>query len=103
MVSSTSRPHREINIITDKNTPFGFGDFKIGEQIIYTVKYADDIVLVAKEGKVLQDVIDKVIEIGGCYGMEMNVEKNKSNGNFKTTFVCKNCDRTKATRECGIF
>jgi len=26
---------------------------------------------------VLQDIIDKLIEIGGCYGMEMNVEKTK--------------------------
>ena len=30
-----------------------------------------------KEEKVLQDMIDKLIEIGGCYGMEMNVEKTK--------------------------
>jgi len=26
---------------------------------------------------VLQDMIDKLIEIGRCYGMEMNVEKTK--------------------------
>jgi hypothetical protein len=41
------------------------------------VKYADDLVVLAKEEKVLQDVIDKLIEIRGCYGMEMNVEKTK--------------------------
>jgi len=29
----------------------GFGDFKIGGQIIHTVKYADDLVLLAKEEK----------------------------------------------------
>jgi hypothetical protein len=39
------------------------------------VKYADDLILLAKEEKVLQDMIDKLIEIGRCYGMEMNVEK----------------------------
>ena len=33
--------------------------------------------LLAKEEKVLQDMIDKLIEIGGCYGLEMNVEKTK--------------------------
>ena len=55
----------------------GFGDFKIGRQIIHTVKYADDLVLLAKEEKVLQDMIDKLIEIGKYYGMEMNVEKTK--------------------------
>ena len=53
------------------------GDFKIGGQIIHTVKYADDLVSLAKEEKVLQDMIDKLIEIGRCYGMEMNVEKTK--------------------------
>ena len=31
----------------------GFGDFKIGGQIINTPKYADDLVLLAKEEKVL--------------------------------------------------
>ena len=41
------------------------------------MKYADDLVLLAKEEKVLQDMIDKLIEIGGCYGMELNVQKSK--------------------------
>jgi hypothetical protein len=55
----------------------GFGDFKIGGQIIHTVKYADELVLLTRKVKVLQDIIDKLIEIGRCYGMEINVEKNK--------------------------
>ena len=55
----------------------GLGDFKIGGQIIHTVKYADVLVLLAKEEKVLQDMIDKLIETGRCYGMEMNVGKTK--------------------------
>jgi hypothetical protein len=55
----------------------GLGDFKIGGQIIHTVKYADELVLLAKEEMVLQGMIDKPIEIGRCYGMEMNVEKTK--------------------------
>jgi hypothetical protein len=42
----------------------GLGDFKIGDQIITTVKYADDFVLLAKKEKVLQDMIDKLIETG---------------------------------------
>ena len=53
------------------------GDPKIGGQIIHTVKYTDDLVVLAKEEKVLQDIIDKLIEIGRCYGMETNVEKTK--------------------------
>jgi hypothetical protein len=54
----------------------GFGDFKIGH-VIRTVKYADVLVLLAKEGTVLQSMIDRLIEIGRRYGMEMNVEKTK--------------------------
>jgi hypothetical protein len=34
------------------------------------VKYADDLLLLAKEEMVLQDMIDKLIEIGRIYGME---------------------------------
>jgi len=45
--------------------------------IIQTVKYADDLVLMAKEEKVLQGMIDKLIKIGSCYDMEMNVEKKQ--------------------------
>ena len=54
----------------------GFGGFEIGGEIIHTVKYADEFVLLGKEEMVLQDMIDK--EIGRCYGIEMNVEKTKA-------------------------
>jgi hypothetical protein len=54
----------------------GFGGFKIG-QVIRTVKYADDRVLLAREENVLQGMIDRLIEIGRRYGMEMNVRKTK--------------------------
>jgi hypothetical protein len=47
-------------------------------------------------------MIDKLIETGGCYGMEMNVQK-KIIENFKTNFPSKNYDRPKTTRQCGIF
>jgi hypothetical protein len=42
----------------------GLGDFNIGRQIIQTVKYADDLVLMAEEETVLQSMIDKLIETG---------------------------------------
>jgi len=74
----------------------GFGDFKIGGKIIHTVKYADDLVLLAKEEKVLQDIIDKLIEIGRCYGMEMNVKKPKVIRISRQPFPV-------TTRDCGIF
>jgi hypothetical protein len=54
-----------------------FGDFEMGGQIIHTVKYASDLVLLAKKENVLQEAIDKLIETGECYGKEMNMEKTK--------------------------
>ena len=48
----------------------GFGDFKIGGQVIHSVKYAYDLVLLAKEEAVLQGMIAKL-------SMKMNVEKTK--------------------------
>jgi hypothetical protein len=41
------------------------------------VKYADNLVLMAKEETVLQGMIDNVIETDRYYGMEVNVEKTK--------------------------
>jgi hypothetical protein len=55
----------------------GFGDFKIGGQIIHTVKYADDLVLLVKEEKVQQGMTDELTETGGCYEMKINIEKTK--------------------------
>jgi hypothetical protein len=47
----------------------GFGDFNIGGKVIRTVKYADDLVLLAREEKVLRGMVDRLIEIGRRYGM----------------------------------
>jgi hypothetical protein len=44
---------------------------------IRTAKYADDLVLLAREEKVLQGVVDRLSEIGRRYGMEINMEKTK--------------------------
>ena len=66
-----------FNLYLAKEALDGLGDFNIGGKIIQTVKYADDLVLMAKEETVLQGMIDKLTEIGRCYGMEMNVEKTK--------------------------
>jgi hypothetical protein len=41
------------------------------------VKYAYDLVLLAREEMLLQVMIDRLIGIGRCSGMEMNVEKLK--------------------------
>jgi hypothetical protein len=41
------------------------------------VKFADKFVLLANAEMALQDMTDKLIEIGKCYGIEMNMEKTK--------------------------
>jgi hypothetical protein len=53
----------------------GFGDCKLGGQIIRIAKYAHDLVLLAKEKTVLLGIIDKLNESGRYYGMKMNVEE----------------------------
>jgi hypothetical protein len=42
----------------------GIGGFKIRGQVIRTVKYADDLVLLAREETVLQGMINRLNEIG---------------------------------------
>ena len=53
----------------------GLGDFKTEGQVIYAVKYPGDLVLLSIQETMLQGMIDRLIEIGRCYEMEMNVEK----------------------------
>lgn len=52
-----------------------FGYFKLGVKVIRAVEYADGLVLMAKEGTVLQYIIDRLMEIKRCYRMESNVER----------------------------
>jgi len=46
---------------------------KVGGQVIHTVKYADNTVLLDEE----EAVQGRLTETGRCSGMEMNVEKTK--------------------------
>jgi hypothetical protein len=55
-------------------------DASIG-QVILTVKYADDFLLLAEEEMVLQGMIDRLNEIR----VEINVEKDCSDANLKAT------------------
>ena len=59
-----------------KKAPEGFGDFKIGH-VIYTVKYADDLVLLAKEETKVQSMTDGLGQDGRHYEMDINVENTK--------------------------
>jgi len=59
------------------------------------LRYGEDFVLLGKGEAVLQSMIDRLIDIGICYGMEMDVEK--------ATIPTTDYDRSKKTEECGIF
>ena len=68
------------------------------------MKYAEKLVLLAKRETVIRDVIDRLTEMGKCYGIDMNVEERKvANGNLKATISATEYDRSKTTGECGIF
>jgi hypothetical protein len=56
-----------------KNAVEGVGDFKSGGQVIGTMKYVDKLVLMSKKETVLQDMFDRLNEIGRFCGLEMNV------------------------------
>jgi hypothetical protein len=58
------------------NTLKGFGHLNI-RQVIGTVKYPDDLVIMTKEETALQGTTDRVTETGRFYGMETDVEKTK--------------------------
>ena len=81
----------------------GLGDFNIGEQIIQTVKYADDLALMSKEEMVLQSMIDELIEVGRCCGMEMNVEKTKVMRISRQPAPVTIMIGQKTTGKCGMF
>ena len=52
-----------------------YGDINIERQVTCTVKYADDLVLLAKAQMVLQHMIARLTEVGKYNGMELNWEK----------------------------
>jgi len=60
------------------------------------VKYADDLVLQAKEETVLQGMIARLIEIGRCCGTGKNLGgKNYGNENLKVTVPNRDYGRLK--------
>jgi len=48
----------------------GFGDFKTGEQVICTIKHADDHEQLAKEETVLHSITDTLTELARWNGNE---------------------------------
>jgi hypothetical protein len=56
-----------------KDAVEGVGDFKWGGQMIGTIKYVAQLVLMSKKETVLQDMLDRLTEIGRFCELEMNV------------------------------
>lgn len=55
----------------------GCGNFRIGGRLINTIKYADDLVVLARNQRQLQYMMNRLVETGRKYGMEINIEKSK--------------------------
>ena len=51
------------------------GDFKIEGRIINKARFADDMAIIAKTQKELQDMVKRLIETGRKCGVEMNINK----------------------------
>jgi hypothetical protein len=49
-----------------RRAPKRFKDLKTRDPVIHTVKYVDDLVLLAEEEMVLQDMIERPVEIERC-------------------------------------
>ena len=58
-----------------KETLDEVGDFKIGGRIINKVKFADDTAIMAKTQEELQDMVNRLVDTGRKYGIEINVDK----------------------------
>jgi hypothetical protein len=47
----------------------GSGDFKLGNQVLGALKYANDLVVLTTGQRVFQSMTDRLAVIGTCYGM----------------------------------
>jgi hypothetical protein len=61
--------------IAQRRPRLDMGCNAIAAAVICSAKYADDLVLLAKEQTVLKCKTDRLTEVGRYYGMEMNMEK----------------------------
>ena len=53
------------------------GDFKIGGKIINKVRFVDDTAIKAKTQEELQDMVNRLVNTGRKYGMEINIDKSQ--------------------------
>ena len=55
----------------------GLGTFKIGGRVIKNVKFADDLDLIARSQEELQEMMNRLVDTGRRYDMEINGDKCK--------------------------
>ena len=53
------------------------GDFKIGGRIVNKVRFADDTAIIAKTQEELQDMVNRLVDTGRKYGMDINIDKSQ--------------------------
>ena len=53
------------------------GDFKIGGRIVNKVRFADNTAIIAKTQEKLQDIVNRLVDTGRKYGMEINIDKSQ--------------------------
>ena len=53
------------------------GDFNIRGRIINKVRFADDTAIIAKTQEELLDTINRLVDTGRKYGMEINIDKSQ--------------------------
>ena len=53
------------------------GDFKIGRSIINKVRFADDTAIIAKTQEKLKDMVNRLVDTGRKYGMDINIDKSQ--------------------------
>ena len=52
-------------------------DFKIGGRVINKVRFADDMAIIAKTQEELQDMLNRLVDTGRKYVMEINIDKSQ--------------------------
>jgi Reverse transcriptase (RNA-dependent DNA polymerase). len=60
-----------------KETLAEVGHFKIGGRIINKVRFADDAALIAKTQEELQDMVNRLVDTGREYDMEINIDESQ--------------------------
>ena len=53
------------------------GDFKMVGRIINKVRFADDTAIIAKTQEELQDMVNRLVDTGRKYDMEINIDKSQ--------------------------